>query len=89
MSSNINFNGVEGYFIAVKNTAKQMIEVLAEFDGLSVPGFISPTSLTRSNRREITFFVNGRPVQDRLLVDGPDGLESWPLEARGRVGAAS
>ena len=31
-------------------------------------GFISPTSLTRSNRREITIFVNGRPVQDASLV---------------------
>lgn len=28
-------------------------------------------------------------LQDRLLIDGPDGLESWPLEARGRLGAAS
>ena len=47
--------------------ARQMLEVLAEEDGLRVTGFISPTSLTRSNRREITFFVNGRPVQDASL----------------------
>lgn len=25
-------------------------------------------------------------LQDRLLVQGPDGLEAWPLEARGRLG---
>jgi DNA mismatch repair protein MutL len=48
--------------------ARQMLEVLAEDDHLRVTGFISPTSLTRSNRREITFFVNGRPVQDAALT---------------------
>lgn len=47
--------------------ARQMIEVIAREDGLDVGGFISPTHLTRSNRREITFFVNGRPVQDASL----------------------
>ncbi len=48
--------------------ARQMLEILAEEDGLSVNGFTSPTMLTRSNRREITFFVNGRPVQDATLI---------------------
>lgn len=47
--------------------ARQMLEVLAEEDDLSVRGYISPISLTRSNRREIVFFVNGRPVQDPAL----------------------
>jgi DNA mismatch repair protein MutL len=47
--------------------ARQMMEVLAEEEDLSITGFISPISLTRSNRREITFFVNGRPVQDPAL----------------------
>jgi DNA mismatch repair protein MutL len=47
--------------------AKQMLEVLAEEEGLSLTGYISPISLTRSNRREINFFVNGRPVQDPAL----------------------
>jgi len=64
------------------DTAKQMLEVIAEEDGPSTParsalpgragsgqalklsGFISPTSVTRSNRREMTFFINGRWVQD-------------------------
>jgi DNA mismatch repair protein MutL len=49
-------------------TAKQMLEVLAEEEGLSLSGFISPTSLTRSNRKEITFFVNGRWVQEISLT---------------------
>jgi DNA mismatch repair protein MutL len=48
--------------------AKQMIEVLAQDDHLSIIGFTSPTSLTRSNRSEIIFFINGRPVQDVALT---------------------
>ncbi|MBC8504481.1 MAG: DNA mismatch repair endonuclease MutL [Chloroflexi bacterium] len=48
--------------------ARQMIEVLAQFDDLIITGYVSPTSVTRSNRREILFFVNGRPVQDFTLT---------------------
>ena len=48
--------------------AKQMLEVMDAGDGLSLTGFISPTSLTRSNRKEITFFVNGRWVQEFSLT---------------------
>ncbi len=48
--------------------AKQMIEVLAQDDHLNITGFASPTSLTRSNRSEIIFFINGRPVQDIALT---------------------
>ena len=44
-----------------------MLEVLAEEDDLRLTGFISPTSVTRSNRRDITFFVNGRWVQETAL----------------------
>ena len=47
--------------------ARQMLEVMADEEGFSLTGFISPTALTRSNRREITFFVNGRWVQDTPL----------------------
>ncbi len=49
------------------DTAKQMLEVMSEEDGLRLMGFISPTSLTRSNRKEITFFINGRWVHDVSL----------------------
>jgi DNA mismatch repair protein MutL len=49
------------------DVAKQMLEVMAEEEGLGLTGFISPTSLTRSNRREITFFINGRWVHDVSL----------------------
>lgn len=48
--------------------ARQMLEVLAEYDDLRISGFISPIALTRSNRRAITFFVNGRWVQDTALT---------------------
>ena len=47
--------------------AKQMLEVVAEDEGLRLTGFISPASLTRSNRKEITFFINGRWVSDTPL----------------------
>ena len=50
------------------DVAKQMLEVMAVEEGLSLTGFISPTSLTRSNRKEITFFVNGRWVQEFSLT---------------------
>ena len=49
------------------DTARQMLDVVAEEDGLRLTGFISPVALTRSNRKEITFFVNGRWVQDTPL----------------------
>jgi len=47
--------------------ARQMLEVFFEEEYLKVTGFISPVALTRSNRKEITFFVNGRWVQDSAL----------------------
>jgi DNA mismatch repair protein MutL len=50
------------------DVAKQMLEVLADEDGLKLTGFISPASLTRSNRKEITFFINGRWVSDTPLT---------------------
>ena len=44
--------------------AKQMLEVELEDEDIHIAGFISPVGVSRSNRREITFFVNGRWVQD-------------------------
>jgi DNA mismatch repair protein MutL len=49
------------------DTARQMIEVDLEESDSKLSGFISPVALTRSNRRELTFFVNGRWVQDVSL----------------------
>jgi len=50
------------------DVAKQMLEVMAEEEGYRLTGFISPTSLTRSNRKEITFFINGRWVHEISLT---------------------
>ncbi len=49
------------------DTARQMIEVNLEDGECRLVGFTSPVALTRSNRREITFFVNGRWIQDVSL----------------------
>ncbi len=49
------------------DVAKQMLEVMSEEEGYRLTGFISPTSLTRSNRKEITFFINGRWVHEISL----------------------
>lgn len=49
-------------------TARQMISIPTSTGGeMSVSGFVSPPELNRSNRRELTFFVNGRWVQDSSL----------------------
>jgi len=50
------------------DVAKQMLEVLSEEDGLRLTGYISPAALTRSNRKEMTFFINGRWVSDTPLT---------------------
>jgi DNA mismatch repair protein MutL len=50
------------------DVAKQMLEIQSEEEGFKLSGFISPTSLTRSNRKEITFFINGRWVHDVALT---------------------
>lgn len=44
--------------------AKGLLEVTFEDENTKITGFISPISVTRSNRKEITFFVNGRWIQD-------------------------
>jgi DNA mismatch repair protein MutL len=44
-----------------------MLAVEFEDENLEISGFISPISVTRGNRRELTFFVNGRWVQDATL----------------------
>ena len=49
------------------DVARQMLEVMAEEAGLRLRGFVSPTSMTRSNRREMTFFINGRWIHDVAL----------------------
>jgi len=47
--------------------ARRMLPVDDEAPGVRVSGFVSPPDLTRSHRRDMVFFVNGRPVQDAAL----------------------
>ncbi|MGB9672971.1 MAG: DNA mismatch repair endonuclease MutL [Anaerolineales bacterium] len=48
--------------------AKKMIEVVYEEREIRIYGYISPPQLTRSNRKELQFFINQRPVQDSALA---------------------
>jgi DNA mismatch repair protein MutL len=48
--------------------AKELLEIKATDTDMRLSGFISPTTITRSNRREISIFVNGRWVQDARLT---------------------
>ncbi|MGD0610797.1 MAG: DNA mismatch repair endonuclease MutL [Anaerolineales bacterium] len=50
------------------DTAHQMLEVQSDEADYQLSGYISPTALTRSNRKDITFFINGRWVQDVSLT---------------------
>ena len=47
--------------------ARQMLELDFEDGEVRISGYISPINVTRSNRRELTFFVNGRWIQDTTL----------------------
>ena len=49
------------------DVARQLLDVDLEEDNIHIRGFISPVALTRSNRREMIFFVNGRWIQDIQL----------------------
>jgi len=48
--------------------ARLMLDLEFIAEDIAISGFISPISLTRSNRREITLFVNGRWVQDAAMT---------------------
>ncbi len=48
--------------------AKKMLDLEFQSEDIHINGYISPISLTRSNRREITIFVNGRWIQDVSLT---------------------
>ncbi|MBN2086594.1 MAG: DNA mismatch repair endonuclease MutL [Anaerolineales bacterium] len=52
------------------DAAQRMIDLsAAEMEGpVRVSGFVSPTDLSRSNRRDILLFVNGRSIADPALT---------------------
>ncbi len=47
--------------------ARAMLEVVFQEEDLKIGGFTSPLTVSRSNRKEMTFFVNGRWVHDTAL----------------------
>jgi DNA mismatch repair protein MutL len=49
-------------------TAKSLIDVKYEDEYLKITGFTSPLNITRSSRKEIFFFINGRLVSDPTLA---------------------
>lgn len=48
-------------------TAQDMLEARGNENGLKLSGFISPITISRSSRKEISFFINGRLIQDASL----------------------
>lgn len=51
------------------DVAREMVSLpAAEGRSIRVEGFISPPAVHRSNRREVTLFVNGRWIQDAALA---------------------
>ncbi len=51
--------------------ARRMLVVEDQAPDMRLTGFISPPDITRGQRRDIIFFVNGRPVQDATLSAAP------------------
>lgn len=49
-------------------TTKQLLEVNFRKDDIQVKGFISPIGITRSNRKEIHFSINGRRINNSILI---------------------
>jgi len=50
-----------------RQIAKSLIEVDAQEDGMRLRGYIGKSSLSRSSRHEMLFFVNDRPVENKTL----------------------
>lgn len=55
-----------------KDTAKQLVPILFETAVMKISGFISNPSLTRINRRDQIFFVNGRPIKSSTITHALD-----------------
>lgn len=55
-----------------KDVAKQMVPILFETQAMKVSGFISRPTLTKINRQEQFFFVNGRAIRSRTITHAID-----------------
>lgn len=47
--------------------ARRMVAVDADYGDIKVSGFISPSDVSRANRAQLNFFINGRWVRDLAL----------------------
>lgn len=55
-----------------KDIAKQLVPISFETPAIRVSGFVSNPSLTRINRRDQIFFVNGRPIKSKTIAHAID-----------------
>lgn len=55
-----------------KDAAKQLSPIAFETQAMRVTGYVSNPSLTRINRTDQVFFVNGRPVRSRTMTHALD-----------------
>lgn len=55
-----------------KDTARQLAPVKFETQVMKVEGFVSNPQLTKVNRRDQVFFVNGRPIKSRTITHALD-----------------
>jgi DNA mismatch repair protein MutL len=55
-----------------KDVAKQMAPITHETPVMRIEGYVSSPSLTRINRRDQVFFVNGRPIKSRIITHAVD-----------------
>ncbi len=69
-ATNNRFNSVAQ--VLGKDVAKQLVPIKFETPAMQVEGFISNPSLTRINRRDQAFFVNGRPIKSKTMTHALD-----------------
>lgn len=55
-----------------KDVAKQLSPILFETAAMRVSGFVSNPGLTKINRTDQVFFVNGRPVRSKTMTHAVD-----------------
>lgn len=55
-----------------KDTARHLVPISFETPMMRVAGYVSDPSLTRINRRDQVFFVNGRPIRSKTITHAVD-----------------
>jgi len=50
-----------------EDVRNSLFEFMESCDGISLRGFVVKSGLTRSTTKDMYYFVNGRPVKDRIL----------------------